>query len=285
MKRPYFPSEYFPVTAVAHRRGADGAPVTELRGCTPSRLLQQTGLAAGKKLCILGAPARAVSVAEVLRRRSEKPLLLLGAAVDRDSALAALQVDWTLDDAPSGTLPDGDGAVFFSHPVSAYPELCRCLEEEGAARYPVLHIGSGLQIGPEVLNLLGAVGEYLLLCDALPQGLRSGENALTVTGLLEQTDGWIAFGAKAGSVTNELCDLLATYPYRKITNTAGSSVNVYASLRRAPHVGFGTSSSQSETTEFGKRVLEPHQLQALFAEGRLLVCDPGANGLYVASLL
>ena len=264
-----------PVTA-SNRRNAERQPITNLGQCTPSLLFDRMALGCQGNVCVLGGSSRGIGIAKAMLRRSRKPLLFLGTAAD-DRAFSALRPEWTLD-APAQHLPDGNGALYLSRPGTAYVEICAYLEEWAQEHFLILHVGNGLQIGFELLNLISTVGQCLILCDSLPQSLRSSE-ARTITPLefMRQITFLLAFSA--GAAAEDLCSLLPTYHYERVSNALNLSAHGGLGRRR-----LGLSVSQSRTQEDRKRVFERDDLNRVFSDGTLIAYRSGTDDLFLADL-
>lgn len=265
-----------PITS-SNRRNANHQPVTNLGCCTPSELFGRISLTRQGTVCILGKAARGIGVAKALIRRSGKPFLLLGTAADKDSAFSALKPDWKLNTVRQ-TLPSGSGALYLSQPSSSYLEFCQYLEAWSQTHFLILHLGTGLQVGNDLFNVLPSLGQCLIFCDSLSTSLRRSESG-TVPPLefMKQIRYLLCFSA--GGAPKELIELLPTYQYERITNTM--SFNGFRSFR---HWQPGLSVSQTRTLQDKKNVFEQDDLNAIFKGGKVIVYHSDADALYLAEL-
>lgn len=273
-----------PVTS-ANLRNARNQPVTELGSCTPFQLFANVNMAHDGTVCILGNPAKSLGIAKAMIRRSKKPFLLLGSAADKSSALISLEPEWTMDSAQMG-LPAGNGALLFSKPYSSYLEMCEYFEGWGRDRFLILHLGGGLQIGAELLNLLNAVGQCLIICESIPQGIRNSDSrTITPKEFMLQMSCLMVFSA--GVSAKELIDLLPTYQYEKVTNTM--NVNSYRgrSIFHPFHAHrvHGVAVGQARTMEYKKSLFEMDDLQKIFKDGALLIYNARVNEVFLAHIL
>ncbi len=288
MSRRYHPKDIpalrGPITA-ANTCNARNHPAVDLGLCTPSQLLSQIGVPCGA-ICVLGS-AHGISIADILRRRAGKPFLFLGTERDRTTICAALAPEWIAGDSMGmGTerLPSGSGALLFQKPYSAYLAIAAYLEDWSEDRFLILHVGSGLQLGAEALNLVAALDQCLLLCDGVPQSIRAGEaHAVTPLDFLRLMRCLLVFSTCG--VAHDLIEVLPTYSYEKVTNT--STVNTYRSasfLHPFPHRTHGISLGQSRTMEYKKNAFEMDELQRLLESGCLIAYTAVNNRVYLARL-
>lgn len=288
MSARYPPSEISlistPVTS-ANLRNARNRPVINLGCCTPFQLFTNVTLTGEGTVCIIGNPSRGIGVAKAMIRRSQKPFLLLGTASDENSPLFSLKPEWTLDSAQM-SLPGGNGALLFSKPYSSYLEMCEYLEAWSRDYFLVLHLGSGLQIGVEILNLLSTVGQCLILCDSVPQSIRNSDSRIiTSREFMSQMSYLLVFSA--GVATRDLIELLPTYQYEKVSNT--TNINIYRSRSIFhpfhKHRGHGVSVGQTRMMEYNKNVFEMDDLQNIFADGTALIYNARTNSVFLVQIV
>lgn len=285
MNSRYHPSEIpfvsAPITS-ANLRNSNNQPVVDCGYCTPFQLFSKAAISDTGTVCIIGNPARGIGIAKAMVRRSQKPFLLLSTVSDGNSPFSSLTPEWSLNTAQEN-LPAGNGAIFFSRPYSSYLEMSEYLETWSQDHFLILHLGNGLQIGAEILNLLHAIQQCLIICDSIPQSIRNDETrTITPLEFLKQMSYLMVFSS--GSVTKDVIDLLPTYQYEKITNTTG--VNTY---RNRPlfhplriHRGHGVSVGQTRTMEFEKHVFEMDELQRIFEDGYMLTYNSRSNRVFLA---
>lgn len=288
MSTRYRPSEISvisaPVTS-ANLRNARNHPAIDFGCCTPFQLFANTGITHDGAVCIIGNPARGIGIAKALVRRSRKPFLLLGSAADKNSSLFSLEPEWTLDFAQM-SLPAGNGALLFSKPYSSYLEMCEYMEAWGRDYFLILHLGGGLQVGIEVLNLLSTVEQCLIICDSIPQSIRNSESrTITSREFMSQMSYLLVFSA--GVATRDLIELLPTYQYEKVSNT--TNINIYRSRSIFhpfhKHRGHGVSVGQTRTMEYKKSVFEMDDLQNIFAAGTTLIYNAKTNNVFLAQIV
>lgn len=273
-----------PITA-RNSKNARNRPVIELGNCTASQLLSKIDLDRTGTVCVLGNPARGIKLAEAMIRRSKKPFLLIGPASDRQSAFSALMPAWVMDTA-QGNLPAGNGAILLTKPYSSYLELCEYFEEWSREFLLILHLSGGVQIGPEILNLLSSTEQCLIFSDSVPQSLRNCESrTITPKEFLSQMGHLIVFSS--GVATRDLIELLPTYQYEKISNAA--SINGFTSHSWlhpfSSHRGHGVSWGQTRTMEYKKSLFEIDELQSLYNRGVVLLYTAISNSVFLASLI
>lgn len=268
-----------PITS-ANRRNMQNHPAIDLGRCTPSQLLSAAGVSNSGTVCISGDPHRGVSLVHALLRRSQRPFLLIGAA--GDDLFGILKPDWLLDSAQA-VPPSGNGAMLFSDPYASYMELCEYISVWAKEHYLILHLGSGFQIGSEVLNRLASLPQCLILCDSISQSLRDSD-ARTVSAIefLKKMKYLLVFSI--GSASKDLVELLPTYQYEKVTNT--TSFNAYKGRSflhplRGYH-GHGLSVGQSRTMEHQKHVFEVDDMKGFFDSGRLLAYKSDTDSVFLA---
>lgn len=284
----YRPSDISAISAPVtsnNLRNARNRPVIDLGSCTPSQMFSYSLVEHNGTVCIIGNPARGIGIAKAMIRRNQKPFLLIGTDADRQSVFTVLEPEWILDSAQA-SLPAGNGALLFSRPSSSYVELCGFFEEWSREHFLILHLGRGLQIGPEVLNLLGAVGQCLIFCEFVPQSLRNSESrALSPKEFLSQMN--YLFALSAGGVAKDLIELLPTYQYEKVSNSM--NVNSYKSRSILhpfhSHRGHGLSWGQTRTMEYKKSLFEMDEMQSLFENGVLLLYVASTNRVFLANLI
>lgn len=273
-----------PVTS-ANFRNVRNHPAVNLGNRTPFQLFENTGVSLNGTVCVIGNPARGIGMAKALVRRSQKPFLFLGTAMDGNTVFTTFNPDWTTNSAPE-TLPHGNGAVYFTKPYAAYLEICEYIEGWAQDHIIIMHLGSGLQIGAELLNILNAVGQSLLFCDSVPQSLRSVDmRNITPLEFMKQMHYLFVFSS--GAETGELIQLLPKYQYERVTNTTGINTFKSRSLFHPfhSHRGNGFSANQSRTLEFKKDAFEMDDLQRLFSAGYMLVYNARQNTVYTAQLM
>lgn len=271
-----------PVTS-ANLRNARNQPVTELGCCTPFQLISAVDLPQNGSVCVIGDPVRSLGIAKALIRRSRKPFLFIGPASDKTSAFSSLGPEW-INSSVQQSIPSGNGAILLSKPYSVYYELCEYIEE-WQDRFIVLHLSGELQIGVELMNLLPAFGQCLIICDSVPQSIRNSEaKTITPKELMKQMSCLLVF--RAGAATKDLIEILPTYVYEKITDTFSINSHrgrsVFHPLRR--HRGRSFSIGQQRTMEYNKNLFENGDLQKISEDGFMLVYNAGDNKTYLAEL-
>lgn len=287
MSNRYRPTEIAAITApvtARNSRNAKNRPVTELGRCTPSQLFNYIGLDHTGTVCVIGNPAKGIGIATAMIRRSQKPFLLIGPAADRQSIFTTLEPDWTMESAQVD-LPDGNGALLLEHPYSSYLELCEYFENWSRHYFPIIHLSGGVQIGPEVLNLLNSAQQCLVFCDSVPQSLRNNESrTITPKEFLSQMSYLFVFSA--GVATKDLIELLPTYQYEKASNTI--NINSY---RSRPifhpfrvHKGYSVSMGQTRTMEYQKNLFEMGELQRILTDGIMLTYNARTNNVFLAQI-
>lgn len=287
MSNTFKPSEIpvlsAPVTS-SNLRNARNHPAVDLGRCTPFQLFEGAGVSPNGTVCIIGNPARGIGTAKALIRRSRKPFLFLGTRSDVNSVFDSFAPEWTRDSAQEA-LPRGNGAIYFSKPYAAYMEICEYIESWSLDHFIIMHLGSGLQAGVELINILNAVGQSLLFCESVPQSLRNSDMR-TITPLEFMKQMHYLFVFSSGAETGELIQLLPKYQYERITNTTG--VNTFRSKSFfhpfRSHRGHGFTVNQSRTLEFKKDVFEMDDLQKLFGTGCMLAYNARVNSVFVARL-
>ncbi len=273
----------FPVTS-KNTRNAKKHPSVELGTCTSSQLITYAGINTTGNLCIIGNHSRGISFLTPMIRRSSKPFLIIGPASDKNSAFMTLQPEWTMDSVQAD-LPSGSGAVFLPNPYSSYMELCECFGNWSKKYFIILHLSGGVQVGPELLNLLNATEQCVILCDSIPQGIRNNE-ARTITPKEFMSQMTYLLVHSAGVATKDLIEILPTYQYEKVSNT----MNVNSYTGRAffhpfrGHKGFASSVGQTRTMEYKKSLFEMDELQRIFNDGTSLIYDANKNVVFLAQI-
>lgn len=275
------PAVSAPVTS-SNYRNARNQPVIDLGHCTPFQMLGNAEVDQKGTVCIIGEPERSINITRALIRRSRKPFLLIGPSERHCSALLSLKPDWVHKTA-SPNPAAGNGAFLLEKPHSAYLEVSEYLEGWSKHHFLVLYLATGFQIGPHLLDLLAATGHCLIICESVPQAVRSDEgSALSVKDFLQKMDYLMVFAA--GSSTKELIDLLPTYQYERIQNTMTfntySGRSVFHPFQR--HRGHGTTYGQVRMLEDKKSLFEMQDLQKLAADGVMLLYCARRNLVYLA---
>ena len=273
-----------PVTA-DNLRNARNYPVRNLGRCTPFQMLSNASISHKGTVCILGSPSRGIGIAKAMIRRNRKPFLFLGTVSDRDLLFSSLAPEW-IQDSAQVDLPAGNGALLFSRPYSSYLEMCEYMEAWNQEHFLILHLGGGLQIGIEILNLLGAIGQCLIICDSVPQSIRdSTSRAVTSLEFMKKMQYILTFSA--GAAAKDLIGLLPTYQYEKVSNT--TSLNAYKGRSLfhpfRGHRGHGISVGQTRTMEYKKNIFEVDDLNRIFDDGSMLIYNAGANRVFLAQIV
>lgn len=272
-----------PVTA-KNRCNENNHPSVELGTCTPSQLINYAGIDTTGNLCVIGNHSRGISFLTPMIRRSTKPFLIIGPANDKNSAFMTLQPEWTMDSIQID-LQSGSGAIFLSAPYSSYMELCEYFENWSKKYFIILHLSGGVQVGPELLNLLNATEQCVILCDSIPQGIRNSE-ARTITAKEFMSQMTYLLVNSAGVATKDLIEILPTYQYEKVSNM----MNVNSYTGRAffhpfrGHKGFGSSIGQTRTMDYKKSLFEMDELQRIFNDGTSLLYDANNNVVFLAQI-
>lgn len=273
----------FPVTA-KNTQNAKNHPSVELGTCTPSQLINYAGIDTTGNLCVIGNYSRCISFLLSMIRRSKKSFLIIGPESDKNSAFMTLQPKWTMDSVQAD-LPSGSGAVFLSTPYSSYMELCEYFENWSKKYFIILHLSGGVQVGSELLNLLNATEQCVILCDSVPQGLRNNETrTITAKEFMSQMPYLLV--NSSGVVTKDLIEVLPTYQYEKVSNT----MNVNSYMGRAffhpfrGHKGYGSSLGQTRTIDYKKSLFEMDELQRIFNDGTSLLYDAKNNAVFLAQI-
>ena len=284
----YRPSEIsaisVPVTSSNHRNARNN-PAVDLGYCTPFQMLSDTGITCDGTVCMVGNPARGVGVVKAMIRRRSKPFLFLGTASDRETLAVSIELEWLLDSAQRN-LPEGNGAVLFARPYSSYLELCEYIEDWCQEYFLILHLGNGLQIGTEVLNLLGMSGQCLVICDSIPQSIRENDSrSITALEFMKKMQYLLVFSS--GASTKDLVEMLPTYQYEKVSNTASINFHEGRSFLHPFHSqhGFGLFAGQTRTMEYKKSVFEADELKRLFDDGYTLVYNARTDNVYILRLI
>lgn len=287
MKNKFSPREIpalsMPVTS-SNRRNANNNPAVNLGSCTPFQLFESTGMSHSGSVCVIGNSARGIGVAKALIRRNNKPFLFLGVRSDENSVFSSLEPEWTLN-SNEQYIENGNGAIFFSRPSIAYTDICMNFDEWATTHFIIMHVGNGLQVGAELLNLFASTGECLIFCDGVPQSIRNDKyRTITPLDFLKQMQHLLIFSA--GSEAGDLVQLLPKYQYERVTNTQGVNTFKSRSFFHPFHVhrGQGYNVSQSRTMEFQKSVFEQDDLQRIFNSGYLLIYNARQNTVYTAQL-
>lgn len=288
MKNTFRPSEIpvlsAPVTS-SNLRNARNHPAVNLGNCSPFQLFESTGVSPYGTVCIIGNPARGIGAAKALIRRSRKPFLFLGTGADSNSVFSSFNPEWTRNSMQE-TLPRGCGSIYFSKPYAAYLDICEYIEGWAQDHFIIMHLGNGLQVGAELMNILTATGQCLIFCDSVPQSLRNSDTR-TVTPLefMKQMHYLLVFSS--GAETGELIQLLPKYQYERVTNSTGvttyKSRSIFYPLHR--HRSHGFSANQSRTLEFKKDLFEMDDLKKIFKSGNMIVYNAGQNTVFVAQLI
>ena len=288
MNSRYRPSEISVVSApvtTANLRNVRNHPAIDLGCCTPFQMLANTGISHDGTVCIIGNPSRGIGVVKAMIRRSRKPFLLLGTASDRNLLSSFLEPDWVRDSAQMN-LPEGNGALLFSKPYSSYLEMCEYMEAWNQNHFMILHLGSGLQIGIEILNLISSVEQCLIICDSVPQSIRDSETR-TVTSLefMKKMKYLLVFSS--GVSSKDLVELLPTYQYEKVSNTTNFNAYKGRSILHPfrGHRGHGVSVGQTRTMEYKKSVFEVDDLKRIFDDGYMIAYNASSDSVFLAQIV
>lgn len=288
MKNTFKPSEIpilsSPVTSL-NLRNIRNHPAVSLGNCTPFQLFESTGVSPKGTVCIIGNPAKGIGIAKALIRRSRKPFLFLGTGADSNSPFSTFNSDWTLNSAQE-KLPSGSGAIYFKRSVEAYSDIEYYLEAWGETHFIIAHIGTGLQVGAELMNKFNAIEQSLLFCESVPRCLRNAESrTFAPSEFLKQISYLIVFSS--GSETEDLIQLLPKYEYERVTDTMGVNTFRTRSFFHPfhSHRGHGLSASQSRTLEFNKNMFEHQDLHRLFAVGIVLIYNAENNTVFLARII
>lgn len=271
-------------TTSANRRNANNRPVCTLGRCTPSQLFASTGIGNGL-IFLLGVIERSVGICNALTRQANRPFLFIGTSADEKGILLSnLRPHWTISSAQA-SLPAGSGALLYTITAGAHLELSEHLESWACERFIILHLGRGIQLRAELLNMLPSLGSCLIICESLNQCLFRSEISIAPKEVLSMMNLLIVF--KAGVSTKTLVnDILPSYQYEKVANTM--TVNSYRGrsvfhpFRR--HKGGGISFSQTRSTEHQKPVLECDELDRIFSNGTALVYNAETNAVFLADI-
>ena len=273
-----------PITS-SNRRNAKNNPAVNLGKCTPFQLFESSELSQSGSVLFLGNPAKGIKTAQALIRRRQKPFLFLGTAADSDSVFSAFEPEWTANEV-SQILPRGNGAIYLTKPFADYILICKYLEDWAQEYFIIMHLGNGLQVGAELMNLLNAIDQVVLFCDAVPQSLRNSDMwHITPLEFMKQIHYLFVFSS--GAETGELIQLLPKYQYERISNTSGFNAFNSRSIFHPfhSHPGYGFSVNQQRTLEFKKDLFETDELKKLFNAGYLLVFNAGLNTVFIAQLI
>ena len=270
-----------PITAT-NLRNARNHPAVNLGSCTPFQLFENSGVSTDGTVCIIGKPARGIGAAKALIRRSQKPFLFLGTATDSNTAFSSFSPEWALGSAQEA-IPRGSGAIYFTKPHAAYLEICEYIEEWAQDHIIVMHLGNGLQAGTELINVLSAVGQSILICESVSQSLRNSDmRTITPYEFIKQMHYLLVYSS--GAETSELIQLLPKYQYETVTNTTGINTFKNRSFLHPfrSHRGLSFSANQSRTVNFKKDAFEMDDLQRLFSAGYMLIYNAGENAVFIA---
>ncbi len=288
MRNSYTPREISlvstPVTS-KNRRNKDNNPSIWLGVSTPSQLIEYAGIDREGTICVLGNYKRSVSLATALIRRSEKPFLIIGSGTDKKSALTVLEPEW-IKESVQPQLPSGNGALFLSDPYSSYMELCEYYKSWAEDYFIILHLHGGVQIGPELLNIINSSSQCLILADSLPKSIRNSENrTFTPKEVMSQMSYLLVHSA--GVATKELVEILPTYQYEKVSNNINlnrfSGHSLFNPFRTRRN--YGVSVGQTRTMEYKKSLFEMDELQRIFNDGTSLLYDANNNVVFLAQVI
>lgn len=273
-----------PITS-ANLRNSKVHPAIDLGCCTPFQMLSNTGISRNGTVCFVGDALRGIGIAKALIRRSRKPFLLLGAESNRSTLSFVLEADWTLDSAQL-SMPAGNGAILFSDPYSSYLELCQYIREWSKNHYLIVHLGSGLQIGFEVLNQLNSISECLIVCESIPQSLRESETrGVSPLEFMKKMKYLIV--SSIGSSSKDLVELLPTYQYEKVSNSMNFNTYRGRSILHPfrGHRGQGVSVGQTRTLDFKKSLFEVDDLKRIFDDGYMLTYNAVNDSVYLVQVI
>ncbi len=124
--------------------------------------------------CMIGSAEQALPFVKTLARRNSRPFVLIEPQADTNSPLERLPISWSLD-STTEVLPAGNGVVHLDS-CEGYLDLCTNLSQWGRDHYIILHIGSGLQLGCIVMNILNSQESAVIVCDDLYGSLRKEED-------------------------------------------------------------------------------------------------------------
>ena len=261
-------------------------PTVDLGVCTPFQLLSKAEISNKGTVCVIGSMSREMGIVKAMVRRSSHPYLFLGTAADRDLVRSTLSPDWMQDaEEISDRLPEGNGMLFFFRPYNAYLELYRYMEMCGQDYFPVLHLGNGLQIGVEVLDLICAFPQSLILCEAVPESLRSNENrTMTPQEFLKRMKYLLV--SSAGASAKDLIEVLPTYQHENVSRTTNYNVYGGSSIFHplSGHRGHGFTIGKTRAMDYRKSVLEMDEMQRIFDRGAMLVYNAMRNGVYAVRI-
>lgn len=262
--------------------------ICDLEGVSASQMISAVGLRPNCPTILCGAYNKSCLLLRQMLRMSRLPVVLV--ETERDLEMLPLDVhkNWEKNH-PVQMLPDNDGVLRLSPNVESVLELKECLSGWGTHMI-VLFIGTGLQLDAELMDLLNAHGNYILMTNSLFRGIKSSEGSrLSPADVLSSMD-YIVISS-IGAAARELVAVLPTYESEQVTSTADVSLfsrsprtHNGSSGRHRGGSGNGLSLSQSRSLET-KPILSQDDLRKMQDENVMLLYNVKEGHTYTARLI
>lgn len=264
--------------------------ICDLEGVSAAEMISAVGLRPNSPTILCGAYNKSCLLLRQMLRMSRTPVVLVGTERDLEMLPLDFHQDWEKNH-PVQRLPDDDGVLRISPDAESLLELKECLSG-WRTHMIVLFVGTGLQLDAELMDLLHAHGNYILVTDAFFRGLRSSQgNKLSPADVLSGMD-YIAISS-IGAAARELVAVLPTYESEQVTNTADVSL-----FSRSPRThngssgrhrggsgnGLSLSLSQSRSLET-KPILSQDDLRKMQDENVMLLYNVKEGHTYTARLI
>ena len=262
--------------------------VRDLESVSAAELISTSGLKPNCPTIVCGAYNKSVHLLHQLLRMSRTHFVLVGSDRDLNEFPIGFEECWEYNN-PVRRLPDSSGVLKLLPNAETMLELKICLPDWDK-HMVVFCAGKGLQLDLELMDLLYAHGNFMLLTDSLFRGIKSSDGTkLSPADVLSGMD-YIVISS-IGTAAKDLIAVLPTYESEKITNTGDISLfsrtpHSHTNPKRRLRGGSGNSISLSQSRTIETKPIFSHgDLNMMQAENVTILYNVREGHLYTARLI
>ena len=197
--------------------------IADLEMTTAANMISVTGVKANAPMIMCGRYNKLYPVLKQLLRMQQTSYVLVGAQKDlEDSCFANISIDWR-ENQIVRNLPEGNGMIML-RPGAETVYMMKEAMSYWHDHLVVLCLGNGLQVDPDLLNILNSLGNYIIMTESLSRSIRGSEGGRITTEELLASMDYIVVSAIGTSAKN-LMSVLPSYECEKVTNTTDFSLH------------------------------------------------------------
>lgn len=197
--------------------------IGDLEMTTAVNMISVTGVKANAPMIMCGRYNKLYPVLKQLLRMQQIPYVLVGTQKDLvNSCFADIEVDWSENQIVEN-LHTGNGMILL-RPGAETTYTMKEAMSYWYDRLVILCLGNGLQVNPELLNILNSIGNYIIVTESLSRSIRGNDGwKITTEELLASMDYILV--SSIGTSAKSLMKVLPSYECEKVTNTTDFTIH------------------------------------------------------------